>query len=1125
MKFNTKYIAALILTTPIILSGCGGGSSHTDSHTPQVHVTTSTTQLSVETGQQSLSGRLLGVTDTPKPKATITFTVSGYNTGSAFTITANDPQHKYIAGFDAGTKTCSINTSSETSCSISVNAKPDDIDGEHETVNYSVSDANGKHFTITPSNTIFTMLKTSYALKLNPTTVTFTDADKTKTQQIELSTTDPTVLKNLAISGTGAQYVDLTACKGLKQGSTCELTVKPPSDPGTYDFDITTNDGSVSDATGNVIFSKSKTSYALKLNPTTVTFTDADKTKTQQIELSTTDPTVLKNLAISGTGAQYVDLSACKGLKQGATCELTVKSPSDPGTYDFDITANDGSVSDALGNVIFSKSIHVAHPMLTFASDYPACDPTTGQINNAKKMPLQVLTDSAVNQLSITQNAGSAVSATCTANGKPSPSCDPSQFSKYGQGTTINVSCKGAKPGVYPINLDYSSPSKNNTAILHVVVPDTGNSHTMQISTNSPSLKSAAGTSTELRLFVNSEPMWVVADPKNPSYSAPQAGQSYYLCGFNDQHYPDYYLSTKNCNIGLTAADVEANAYTLTADGTQQTYAISKQITADSAQQTLNLQPVLQRSLEVDTNLSGDAVFPYYLHLTDAVSQYTYSYKITDKKQTISIPATASFNAWAMPASVADKAILTTPSIAASTAALQIELHHSSRQHLVMPYLDIGAGGGNSSSSLKAFQFMNWTSGGTNLISHQGVKPTSDVIDQMPIDGVNWAFLQGMNSTLLSEPLRAGFTLPAASSAVIYQPIVGLRSAQGTTFPKVLGDLYVYQAKGHAIYLSQGGYSGTPIWATESSSPDLLYNQLDQIMAEMHPAALDFDLEQGFEGPAYKAGTDTLLTALKKLRAKYPDLAVHWTLAVNAAGFPTTALDKTGGILYELSALNAFDSKHDVINLMAMDWSTNLTDNLLFNGMQFLDLRDKQPKSGGTLDLVSHNVFTENILASLNVAASQFKNMFPDASFKNFGLTPMIGENDTYFSGAWFSQGKYDFGSRFSIDDANCLYQAMSGKSSAISGSSSFKCPSLQDMNTAVTSMDKDHSMNLTQNDLSQIAFLSYWSLNRDRTDASTPQDMLGSVDLTKVGSGSYPASTTYDTSYDLFAKIFQQFD
>ena len=113
MKFNKKYIAVLILATPILLSACGG-SSHAGKHhnniAPSITVTSSKSSLN------------------PGDTDTLTYTLANPTANEQTTVTATDSNKTSL--FDASNNTCSLTASTPT-CTITTINATDSMQGSH----------------------------------------------------------------------------------------------------------------------------------------------------------------------------------------------------------------------------------------------------------------------------------------------------------------------------------------------------------------------------------------------------------------------------------------------------------------------------------------------------------------------------------------------------------------------------------------------------------------------------------------------------------------------------------------------------------------------------------------------------------------------------------------------------------------------------------------------------------------------------------------------------------------------------------------------------------------------------------------------------------------------------------
>ena len=163
------------------------------------------------------------------------------------------------------------------------------------------------------------------------------------------------------------------------------------------------------------------------------------------------------------------------------------------------------------------------------------------------------------------------------------------------------------------------------------------------------------------------------------------------------------------------------------------------------------------------------------------------------------------------------------------------------------------------------------------------------------------------------------------------------------------------KAKGAAPIISFGGAAGTEL-ATSCTDPAQLVNAYSTVIKKFGITRLDFDVE----GAALTdAGTNTLrFNAIKTLEKTYLSLQVSLTVPVARGG-----LDAAG--VSFLKSAKRVGARIDLVNIMTMDYGETLSD----------------------MGAVA--------VTSAKGTLPQLKKIWPAMTYKNLGITPMIGPNDT----------------------------------------------------------------------------------------------------------------------------------
>jgi hypothetical protein len=211
------------------------------------------------------------------------------------------------------------------------------------------------------------------------------------------------------------------------------------------------------------------------------------------------------------------------------------------------------------------------------------------------------------------------------------------------------------------------------------------------------------------------------------------------------------------------------------------------------------------------------------------------------------------------------------------------------------------------------------------------------------------AVYHAITSQHLKE-ITAAFVIGQTGSCV---PVWGGGSAVSND-PGVTTMIKTARADGAAVIVSFGGENGSEL-ATTCHNTAKLTAAYRSIVRELHVTHLDFDIEGA--GLAITSANKRRFAAIHALEAGNHKLVVSLTVPVTPTG-----LDSLGTSL--LREAKHAKAKINLLNVMAMDY-------------------------GGSHEMgkTATKVATD--------ALRQFRHYFPHATYRNIGITPMIGRNDT----------------------------------------------------------------------------------------------------------------------------------
>jgi chitinase len=173
-------------------------------------------------------------------------------------------------------------------------------------------------------------------------------------------------------------------------------------------------------------------------------------------------------------------------------------------------------------------------------------------------------------------------------------------------------------------------------------------------------------------------------------------------------------------------------------------------------------------------------------------------------------------------------------------------------------------------------------------------------------------------------------------------------------------DVQQFVSGGGRLILSFGGASGA--YLESRCSENDMFNLIKNIMDTHKIYSLDFDIEGSQLGVTTL--NDLRNRVIKRLQAAYPSLYVSFTLPVDPAGLPASALAL-------LRSANSAGVRVSVVNIMAMDYGA-------------------QSSSGKNMGDLA--------ITAANSTFNQIKGIFTGRSdaqlWAMIGITPMIGVND-----------------------------------------------------------------------------------------------------------------------------------
>jgi chitinase len=202
------------------------------------------------------------------------------------------------------------------------------------------------------------------------------------------------------------------------------------------------------------------------------------------------------------------------------------------------------------------------------------------------------------------------------------------------------------------------------------------------------------------------------------------------------------------------------------------------------------------------------------------------------------------------------------------------------------------------------------------------------------------------------KDITAGFVIAQGGSCV---PMWGGGSAVSND-PGVTTMIKTARRDGAAVIVSFGGANGSEL-ATTCHNTAKLTAAYRSVVKELHVTHLDFDIEG--DGLAITSANKRRFAAIHALEAGNHKLAVSLTVPVTPTG-----LDSLGTSL--LREAKHAKAKINLLNVMAMDYG------------------------GG-----KHEMGKTAIRVATD-ALRQLRHYFPHSTYRNIGITPMIGHNDVY---------------------------------------------------------------------------------------------------------------------------------
>ena len=168
--------------------------------------------------------------------------------------------------------------------------------------------------------------------------------------------------------------------------------------------------------------------------------------------------------------------------------------------------------------------------------------------------------------------------------------------------------------------------------------------------------------------------------------------------------------------------------------------------------------------------------------------------------------------------------------------------------------------------------------------------------------------------------------------------------------------------QGVRLTIALGGLNGTYL-AQACENSDALFAAYEKIIQAYQPDELDFDVENSLQTNNQQLAT--LMQTIKRVQAKYPDIAISFTLPV----LPSGLVPGVGENVIAQAKTNGLDDY--LVNIMAMDYGTSF-----------------QAKTMG-----------DYAIDALTNTLAQLKKYYPTQSdsqlWPRLGVTPMIGLNDT----------------------------------------------------------------------------------------------------------------------------------
>ena len=221
-------------------------------------------------------------------------------------------------------------------------------------------------------------------------------------------------------------------------------------------------------------------------------------------------------------------------------------------------------------------------------------------------------------------------------------------------------------------------------------------------------------------------------------------------------------------------------------------------------------------------------------------------------------------------------------------------------------------------------------------------------------------YFQSWNGSLMDAKNAAGM-----DSAVLAFAITNGSCAFEPTLLGKLPDARNYVAAGGRLSISFGGQAG--VYAEIACKDDnQLFTMMEKLMLDSGTRQFDFDVEG--QQLLNVEGTARRTRVLARLQAKYPDLAISFTLPGWFQGVDANSMNL-------LNTTKAAGVRIDMVNVMAMSFGAD-----------------------NVRTMVSPSTMAQAVIMTLSAAAKQVATIYPNKTPAQvnamMGVTPMIGKND-----------------------------------------------------------------------------------------------------------------------------------